>query len=153
MKYMNDKHQNCAFVVDADDLLVGILTCSDIRRYLSRNSTYGVKDPTLPDVDSCLIISACTRGIRYRGRRRGLLTCYPQTDLAIAKELMEARGIKQLPVVKHGGESQKERKRRVVGVIHYDSIRKLLREKMDRQQSTFQSRSDKDLEEIVTNRS
>ncbi|CAM8893974.1 unnamed protein product [Rhodiola kirilowii] len=151
MKCMNDRHLNCAFLVDADDLLVGILTCGDIRRFLSRNSSYGAKDPTLPDVDSCLIISACTRGISYRGSRRGLLTCYPQTDLAIAKELMEARGIKQLPVVKHGGEPRKKRKRRIVGIIHYDSIRKLLREEMDRQQYIFQSRDEEDLEEIVTN--
>ncbi|CAM8985342.1 unnamed protein product [Rhodiola kirilowii] len=159
MKHMNDRHQNCALVVDADDLLVGILTCGDIRRFLSRNSTYGAKDPTLPDVcvlnlnilqaDSCLIISACTRGISYRGRRRGLLTCYPQTDLAIAKELMEARGIKQLPVVKQDGEPRKERKRRILGIIHYDSIRKLLREEMDRQQSIFET-SDEGLDEIVT---
>lgn len=77
--------------------------------------------------DSCLIISACTRGISYRGRRRGLLTCYPHTDLSIAKELMEARGIKQLPVVKPGGETQKDRKRKVVGIIQYESIRSLLR--------------------------
>lgn len=50
MKSMNDRHLNCAFVVDADDLLVGILTCGDIRRFLSRNSSFGAKDPTLPDV-------------------------------------------------------------------------------------------------------
>ncbi|KAI8010665.1 Chloride channel protein CLC-f [Camellia lanceoleosa] len=61
-------------------------------------------------VNTCLVSSICTRGISYRGRERGLLTCYPDTDLAIAKKLMEARGIKQLPVVKRGGEFQRERK-------------------------------------------
>lgn len=69
----------------------------------------------------------CTRGISYRGRPRGLLTCYPDTDLASAKELMEAKGIKQLPVVKRGGELKKERKRRIVAILHYDSILDFLR--------------------------
>lgn len=69
----------------------------------------------------------CTRGIQYRGRERGLLTCYPDTNLAIAKELMEAKGIKQLPVVRRGGSLRKERKRRVVAILFYDSILRCLR--------------------------
>lgn len=67
--------------------------------------------------------SIYTRGISYRGRERGILTCYPDTALATAKELMEAKGIKQLPVVKRG----KERKRRIVAVLHYGSIFSCLR--------------------------
>lgn len=67
--------------------------------------------------------SIYTRGISYRGRERGILTCYPDTDLATAKELMEAKGIKQLPVVKRG----RERKRRIVAILHYDSILNYLR--------------------------
>ena len=67
--------------------------------------------------------SIYTRGIRYRGRERGILTCHPDTDLATAKELMEAKGIKQLPVVKRS----KERKKRIVAVLHYDSIFSCLR--------------------------
>lgn len=78
-------------------------------------------------VNTCLVSSICTRGINYRGRERGLLTCYPDTDLAIAKELMEAKGVKQLPVVRRGGEPRKERKRRVIALLHYDSIRRCLR--------------------------
>lgn len=67
--------------------------------------------------------SIYTRGIRYRGRERGILTCYPDTALATAKELMEAKGIKQLPVVKRG----KEKKRRIVAILHYNSLISCLR--------------------------
>lgn len=70
-------------------------------------------------VNACLVSSVCTQGISYRGRARGLLTCYPDTDLAIAKELMEAKGIKQLPVIKRGREP---RRRRIAAILHYDSI-------------------------------
>lgn len=78
-------------------------------------------------MNTCLVSSVCTRGIHYRGRERGLLTCYPDTDLVIAKELMEAKGIKQLPVVRRGGSPRKERKRRVVAILFYDSILRCLR--------------------------
>jgi len=63
----------------------------------------------------------------YRGRVRGILTCYPNTTLAMAKELMEAKGIKQLPVVKRGGDQNRERKRRIVGLLHYDALWQCLR--------------------------
>lgn len=69
----------------------------------------------------------CTKGISYRGRERGLLTCYTDTDLAIAKKLMEAKGIKQLPVVKRGGGFQRERRRRIGAILYYDSILYCLR--------------------------
>lgn len=63
----------------------------------------------------------------YRGRERGILTCYPNTSLAMAKELMEAKGIKQLPVVKRGGDHSREMKRRIVGLLHYDALWQCLR--------------------------
>lgn len=78
-------------------------------------------------VGTSLVSSLCTRGISYRGRKRGLLTCFPDTDLGIAKQLMEAKGIKQLPVVKHGVEFQEERKRRIVAILYYDAIWNCLR--------------------------
>lgn len=40
---------------------------------------------------------------------------------------MEAKGIKQLPVVKRGREPLRERKRRIVAILHYDSILNCLR--------------------------
>lgn len=86
-----------------------------------------IQTSKLLQVNAGLVTSVCTRGISYRGRVRGLLTCYPDSDLASAKELMEAKGVKQLPVVKRGGEPKKERKRRVVAILHYDSIWNLLR--------------------------
>lgn len=78
-------------------------------------------------VNAMLVSAVCTRGISYRGQERGVLTCYPDTNLAIAKELMEAKGIKQLPVVKRGGESKKGRKQRILALLYYDSIWNCLR--------------------------
>lgn len=78
-------------------------------------------------MNNCLVSSVYTRGISYRGRERGILICYPHTDLAVAKALMEAKGIKQLPVVKHGREPQLRRKQRVVAILYYDSIWDCLR--------------------------
>jgi len=72
------------------------------------------------------VSSICTRGINYRGLKRGLITCYPDTDLATAKKLMEARDIKQLPVVQRGVDFQ-ERKRTIVAILYYHSIWSCLR--------------------------
>jgi hypothetical protein len=74
-----------------------------------------------------LVSSVCTQRIIYRGRERGLLTCYPDTNLEIAKEIMEARGIKQLPVIKRDRKHQRLRKQRIVAILHYDSIWNCLR--------------------------
>ncbi|XP_057983986.1 chloride channel protein CLC-f [Malania oleifera] len=151
IKYMHDSQQNCALVVDADDFLEGILTNGDIKRCLSRKSTNATRgDLTLPDVNTFPVSSVCTRGISYRGRERGLLTCYPDTDLAIAKELMEAKGIKQLPVVKRGS-PQKERKRKLVAILPYDSIWNCLRDEINRQKLVLQQRKGDNLEEIIAN--
>jgi CBS domain-containing protein len=51
-----------------------------------------------------------------------LLTCFPDTDLTTAKNLMEARGIKQLPVVKRGVGHRTEGKRKLIALLYYDSI-------------------------------
>ncbi|KAB1214983.1 Chloride channel protein CLC-f [Morella rubra] len=129
---MHNNQQKCLLVVDEEDFLEGILTYGDIRRCLSNKSTDTTKDDSrCLDVNAVLVSSACTRGISYRGRERGLLTCYPDTNLAIAKELMEAKGIKQLPVVKRMGESKKRKKQRIVALLHYDSIWNCLRFALD----------------------
>lgn len=78
-------------------------------------------------MNSCAISSFFTRGFQYRGSDRGLLTCFPDTDLTTAKELMEAKGIKQLPVVKRGVGYRTDRKRKPIGLLHYDSIGLCLR--------------------------
>lgn len=77
--------------------------------------------------NTCLVSSVCTREISFHGRTRGLLTCYPDTGLLMAKELMEAKDIKQLPVVKRGRQPPKETRRRLVAILHYDSILMCLR--------------------------
>ncbi|KAH9652654.1 chloride channel protein CLC-f [Citrus sinensis] len=146
---MKDGQQNCVLVVNGEDFLEGILTYGDIKRCLSKLSSDNSKgDSIASDVNTCLVSSICTRGISYRGRERGLLTCYPDTDLAIAKELMEAKGIKQLPVIKRSRELQRRRKQRIVAILHYDSIWNCLREEVNHRKSVYQHSKDKNLEEI-----
>lgn len=81
----------------------------------------------------CAVSGVCTRGISYRGRKRGLVTCYPDTDLAMAKKLMEAKEIKQLPVVQQRAfasfDLQQHRKPRIVAILYYHSVWNCLRSK------------------------
>ncbi|WCJ32529.1 Chloride channel protein CLC-f [Euphorbia peplus] len=147
--FMHKMKQNCVIVVDDEDLLEGILTYGDVRRLSRKSDEVSSGDSTTKDVKNCLVSSVCTREISYRGQSRGLLTCYPDTDLAIAKELMEAKGIKQLPVVKHSRGSLKERKRRVLAVLYYDSIHNCLREEISRRKSVYQHRKDRSLDNVI----
>ncbi|XP_058114494.1 chloride channel protein CLC-f-like [Magnolia sinica] len=152
IKLMHDAQQNCVLVVDAEELLEGIATVGDIQRALSKTSSDTTRnDSSLLDANTFLVSTVCTRGTHYRGRERGLLTCYPDTDLTIAKELMEAKGIKQLPVVRRGGNLRKERKRRVVGLLHYDSISRHLREEVDRRHKAIYQTRKEDVKEISAN--
>nr|KJB81482.1 hypothetical protein B456_013G147500 [Gossypium raimondii] len=152
MKCMHDNHQKFALVVDEDEFLEGIITLGDIRRCLSKKqpSDISMGDSTA-DVNPCLVSSVCTKGISFRGQERGLLTCFADTDLAIARELMEASGVKQLPVVNRGGEPHKGRKRRVIAVLHYESIWNCLREEINHRKSVYQhsNRKDNNEEEII----
>ncbi|XP_071725736.1 chloride channel protein CLC-f-like [Rutidosis leptorrhynchoides] len=133
VKCMDDSQQSCAVVVDPKDHLEGILTYGDIRRgiFKTSNESFDIGSSTL-DLSECSVSSMCTRGINYRGVKRGLVTCYPDTDLAIAKKLMEAKEIKQLPVVQRGVNFQEDRKRAVVAVLYYRSIWSCLREELNR---------------------
>ncbi|KAJ9562751.1 hypothetical protein OSB04_007911 [Centaurea solstitialis] len=128
VKCMNDSQQSCVLVVDHEDHLEGILTHGDVKRGIFKTPN-GSSDngPSTSDLSAYLVSSICTQGMNYRGRKRGLLTCYPDTDLAIAKKLMEAKEIKQLPVVQHVVDYQEERKRRVVAILYYHSVWSCLR--------------------------
>ncbi|CAF1712871.1 chloride channel protein CLC-f [Brassica napus] len=134
---LKDSHQNCLVVVDEDDFLAGILTHGDSRRCLSN------KVSPVVDENTCPVSSVCTKKITYRGQERGLITCYPDTTVGVAKELMEARGVKQLPVVKRGEVSHKGKKRKLLGLLHYDSIWTFLRDEMSRRRSINERRKDK----------
>ncbi|KAG2292345.1 hypothetical protein Bca52824_039014 [Brassica carinata] len=134
---LKDSHQNCLVVVDEEDFLAGILTHGDIRRCLSN------KVSPIVDDNTCQVSSVCTKKITYRGQERGLITCYPDTTVGVAKELMEARGVKQLPVVKRGEVSHKGKKRNLLGLLHYDSIWTFLRDEMSRRRSINERRKDK----------
>ncbi|KAJ9567704.1 hypothetical protein OSB04_003670 [Centaurea solstitialis] len=147
---MEDGQQTCVLVVDPREHLEGILTYGDIKRAVSRNYDEVADGGTssAPDLKESVVSSVCTRGTRYRGRKRGLLTCYPDTDLAIAKKLMEAKGIKQLPVVERGFDFQEERKRRIVAILYYHSVWNCLREELNRRGTP---RSEDEIEEKVSN--
>ncbi|KAJ0249966.1 Chloride channel protein CLC-f [Hirschfeldia incana] len=134
---LKDSHQNCLMVVDEDEFLAGILTHGDIRRYLSN------KVSPILDENTCPVSSVCTKKITYRGKERGLITCYPDTTVGVAKELMEARGVKQLPVVKRSEVIHKGKKRKLIGLLHYDSIWTFLRDEMSRRRSINERRKDK----------
>ncbi|KAL4345006.1 hypothetical protein AHAS_Ahas11G0235200 [Arachis hypogaea] len=95
--------------------------------------------------NTCLVSSVCTRSMTYRGRERGILTCYPNTSLAVAKELMEAKGIKQLPVVKRGGDRNRERKRRIVGLLYYDALWHCLRKEINHRKEVNRNRRENHL--------
>ncbi|XP_014501304.1 chloride channel protein CLC-f [Vigna radiata var. radiata] len=152
IKLMHDSQQNCVLVVDKEDFLEGILTYGDIRRCLSQESHDTLKSGiVVVDSNTCLVSSVCTRGMSYRGRARGILTCYPNTSLAMAKELMEAKGIKQLPVVKRGGDQSRERKRRIVGLLHYDALWQCLRKEINHRQTAYQNLTDNSLAVTTTN--
>ncbi|KAK0600609.1 hypothetical protein LWI29_016631 [Acer saccharum] len=147
IKRMHDSLENFVLVVDDEDFLEGILTYGDIRRRLSEKPSGASKDDSAaPDV---LVSSVCTQRIVYRGRERGLLTCYPDTNLEIAKEIMEARGIKQLPVIKRDRKHQRQRKQRIVAILHYDSIWNCLREEINHRKSVYQRRKDNHLQEMI----
>ncbi|KAI9084632.1 hypothetical protein K1719_033414 [Acacia pycnantha] len=149
---MDDSQQNCVLVVDDEDFLEGILTYGDIKRFLSKKTSDASKtDSGLLDESACLVSSACTRGISYRGKERGLLTCYPDTSLGMAKDLMEAKGIKQLPVVQRGGEVGREKKRRIVALLHYDSLWNCLRNQISNHKTVIQSRTENSLPVIAAN--
>ncbi|KAD3067281.1 hypothetical protein R6Q59_018641 [Mikania micrantha] len=133
IKCMDENKQNCVLIVDPEDHLEGILTYGDIRRSVFKISDESSETgSSTSNISDSSVSSICTRGINYRGLQRGLITCYPDTDLATAKQLMEAREIKQLPVVQRGVDFQDERKRKIVAILYYHSIWSYLREEINR---------------------
>ncbi|XP_078443437.1 chloride channel F isoform X2 [Wolffia australiana] len=138
MAMMQDNQETCALVVDADDMLEGILTLGDIRRALLRKSAEIANpecSPSSPQVGNCQVSTICTRWTRIEGRWSGLVTCFPDTDLSTAIQLMEAKNVKHLPVVRRGGDWRRDGKRKLSGLIHYDSISHCLREEVDRRRA------------------
>ncbi|KAI3810128.1 hypothetical protein L1987_19738 [Smallanthus sonchifolius] len=132
-KCMDENKQSCVLIVDPEDHLEGILTYSDIRRSIFKIADESSETgSSTSDLNESSVSSICTRGITYQGLKRGLITCYPDTDLATAKKLMEAREIKQLPVVQRSLVFQGERKRKIVGILYYHSIWSCLREEINR---------------------
>ncbi|XP_075494659.1 chloride channel protein CLC-f-like [Primulina tabacum] len=141
LNYMTDGQQNCVLVIDAEDYLEGILTYGDIKRCFYKKSGDN-SNWSAADANTFTVSSICTRGISYRGRERGLLVCYPDTDLEIAKQIMEAKGIKQLPVVRRAGDAQRETKRRIEAILFYDSIWHCLRDELNRRKTINQQKDD-----------
>ncbi|XP_034571257.2 chloride channel protein CLC-f isoform X2 [Setaria viridis] len=106
---LHDNQQNCALVVDTEDFLEGIITLGDIRRMGFELHGESFIDGDCPKTDVCL----------------------HDTDLTTAKNLMEAKGIKQLPVVKRGVGHRTAGKRKPIALLHYDSIGCCLREEVE----------------------
>lgn len=138
---MDNGQQSCVVVVDPEGHLEGILTYGDIKRGMMRNYDDEASEASTPDFGECAVSGVCTRGISYRGRKRGLLTCYPDTDLAIAKKLMEAKEIKQLPVVQ---QRSFDRKPTTVAILYYHSVWNCLREEINRRGDEYLPRSEED---------
>ncbi|KAH6795850.1 hypothetical protein C2S51_036836 [Perilla frutescens var. frutescens] len=147
---MRDGQQNCLLVVEDEDYLEGILTDGDIKRWLT-NKFGDASNNDSADINTCTVSSIFTRGISYLGRERGLLICYPDTDLAMAKQLMEAKGIKQLPVIKRAADAQIEwRRRKIVAILYYDSIWTCVRDELNRRRSVSLHEED-DSVKMITN--
>ncbi|KAG8072167.1 hypothetical protein GUJ93_ZPchr0006g43141 [Zizania palustris] len=144
LKLFHDKQQNCGLVVDCDDFLEGIITLGDIRRmgFELHGDSFASGDHLKPAENSSAISLCLTRGFQHQGNDRGLLTCFPDTDLTTAKNLMEARGIKQLPVVKRGVGHSTDGKRKLVAILHYYSIGHCLREEIENWKAIYQRKED-----------
>lgn len=140
-RLMQEKQQSCVVVVDNEDFLEGIVTLGDLRRkgfVPSENSDSTQANSSTVDANSSLVSSCLTRGFQFHGNERGLVTCFPDTDLSTAKVLMEVKGIKQLPVVKRGAGRRNDGRRKVLGLLHYDSIGWCLREELERWKAIYQ---------------
>ncbi|RLM60876.1 chloride channel protein CLC-f [Panicum miliaceum] len=141
IRLMQEKQQSCVLVVDNEDFLEGIVTLGDIRRKgyepIENSHSTGENSSTL-DENSSSVSSCLTRGFQFHGNERGLVTCFPDTDLSTAKVLMEVKGIKQLPVVKRGAGRRNDGRRKVLGLLHYDSIGWCLREELERWKAIYQ---------------
>lgn len=151
MQLMIENQQNCVLLVDDEGLLEGIMTLGDLQRQVQGAANVNAQGDTITlDVNTIPVSSVCTRRINYRGHERGILVCYPDTDLMMAKEIMEARGIKQLPVVTRGGERRQERGNTLLGLLCYDGIPICLREARKQVMAlAAQSRRDKDDEILL----
>ncbi|XP_074558662.1 chloride channel protein CLC-f-like [Curcuma longa] len=153
IELMHDNQQTCVLIIDHEDFLEGILTLGDIRRKGFETSEELPSTPRgdtqISDVNVHTVSSCLGRGIQHRDRETGLIICFPDTDLTTAKQLMEAKGIKQLPVVKRGGVRGNNGKRKIVGLLYYDSIGHCLREEVARWKAIYQQR--KHVQDSVTN--
>ncbi|KAF7085608.1 hypothetical protein CFC21_089016 [Triticum aestivum] len=136
---LQDKNSSVWTRSDSVDDLELTISQSGLRNY----GTYQ-EEVLLDDLkEACSTISSClTRGFQYQGSERGLPTCFPDTDLTTAKNLMEARGIKQLPVVKRGVGHRTERRRKLVALLYYDSIGHCLREEIENWKAIYQRKED-----------
>eukprot|EP00252_Welwitschia_mirabilis_P008197 TRINITY_DN19922_c0_g1_i1.p1 TRINITY_DN19922_c0_g1~~TRINITY_DN19922_c0_g1_i1.p1 ORF type:complete len:739 (+),score=142.14 TRINITY_DN19922_c0_g1_i1:507-2723(+) len=152
MQLMLESCQNCILIVSEEDMLEGILTLGDVQRKVqATSSAQGCDEAALLDVNTFPVSSICTRRIYYHGSERGILVCYPDMDLMVAKEIMEAGGVRQLPVVVRNSGRKHQQGQKLLGLLCYDSIRDCLRDIRKRHSTPFpQSRQHKDNEILHT---
>lgn len=73
-------------------------------------------------VDTMLVAAICTTSIQNVADGHNVVVCYPDTTLQAAEELMQPRGLHQLPVVTRVGRQWQDRGHKVVGVLHREAI-------------------------------
>lgn len=116
--------QRCALVVDENDLLEGIMSSSDLQREVLRATEESVFSdvPIIVEVDTMLVAAICTSSIENVADGHNIVVCYPDTTLRAAEELMQPRGLRQLPVVTRVGRQWQDRGHKVVGLLHRETI-------------------------------
>lgn len=69
-----------------------------------------------------LVAAICTTSIENVADGHNIVVCYPDTTLQAAEDLMQPRGLHQLPVVTRVGRQWQDRGHKVVGVLHREAI-------------------------------
>lgn len=72
--------------------------------------------------DNILVAAICTSSIENAYDGLSIAVCFPDTSLRAAEELMQSRGLLQIPVVTRVGRQWQDRGHKVVGVLHLERI-------------------------------
>ncbi|KAG0624168.1 hypothetical protein M758_3G228900 [Ceratodon purpureus] len=130
--------QRCALVVDESDILEGIISSSDLQREVLRAVEESVFSdvPAVVEVDMMLVAAICTSGIENVADGHNIVVCYPDTTLGAAEELMQPRGLHQLPVVTRIGRQWQDRGHKVVGLLHREAISQCIKAEASKRMAT-----------------
>uniref|UniRef100_A0A0E0NK86 Chloride channel protein n=2 Tax=Oryza TaxID=4527 RepID=A0A0E0NK86_ORYRU len=140
LKLLHDKQQNCGLVVDCEDFLEGIVTLGDIRRmgFELHGDSFTSGDQLKPAVKTKQFTQAGKECVLINGDVAGKFF----NHIIVSYSRIPARGIKQLPVVKRGVGHRTEGKRKLIALLHYDSIGHCLREEIENWKAIYQIKED-----------